>query len=126
VYPPDLRYTKEHEWVRVLGGKALVGITEYAEKQLGDVVYVDLPKAGSPVHQFDTFGVIESVKAASDLYSPVSGTVARANGKLSSNPELVNSDAYGEGWLIEVDLSDPAEVGGLLNAQQYVDSLPKD
>jgi glycine cleavage system H protein len=101
----ERRYTKTHEWLTVDGKTATVGITDFAQAQLGDVVFLDLPKPGRKVSRGEAFGVIESVKAASDLYAPVSGTVAAVNDKLSSNPELVNSDPYGEGWLMKVELS---------------------
>jgi glycine cleavage system H protein len=101
----ERQYTKTHEWLTVDGKMATVGITDFAQAQLGDVVFLDLPKAGRKVSRGEAFGVIESVKAASDLYAPVTGTVAAVNDKLSSNPELVNSDPYGEGWIMKVELS---------------------
>jgi len=101
----ERRYTKTHEWITVDGKTATVGITDFAQAQLGDVVFLDLPKPGRKVGRGEAFGVIESVKAASDLYAPVTGTVAAVNDKLSSNPELVNSDPYGEGWIMKVELS---------------------
>jgi glycine cleavage system H protein len=101
----ERRYTKTHEWLTVDGKTATIGITDFAQAQLGDVVFLDLPKAGRKVSRGEAFGVIESVKAASDLYAPVTGTVAAVNDKLSSNPELVNSDPYGEGWILKVELS---------------------
>jgi glycine cleavage system H protein len=101
----ERRYTKTHEWLTVEGKTATVGITDFAQAQLGDVVFLDLPKPGRKVSRGEAFGVIESVKAASDLYAPVTGTVAAVNDKLSSNPELVNSDPYGEGWIMKVELS---------------------
>jgi glycine cleavage system H protein len=117
--PADLRYTKDHEWVRVDGDTATIGVTDFAANQLGDVVFVDLPAAGKPVEQFATFGVVESVKAVSDLYAPVSGEVTEVNGELGANPELVNSDPYGAGWMIKVKLGDAAQVGELLDAAGY-------
>ena len=117
--PSDLRYTKDHEWVRVEGDTATIGVTDYAANQLGDVVFVDLPTAGKAVEQFGTFGVVESVKAVSDLYAPVSGEVIEVNGELGSNPELVNSDPFGAGWMIKVRLGDAAQVGELLDAAGY-------
>ena len=117
--PSDLRYTKDHEWVRVEGDTATIGVTDYAANQLGDVVFVDLPTAGKAVEQFGTFGVVESVKAVSDLYAPVSGEVIAVNGELGSNPELVNSDPFGAGWMIKVRLGDAAQVGELLDAAGY-------
>ena len=117
--PTDLRYTKDHEWVRVDGDTATIGVTDFAASQLGDVVFVDLPAAGKAVEQFATFGVVESVKAVSDLYAPVSGEVTEVNGELGGNPELVNSDPFGAGWMIKVKLGDAAQVGELLDAAGY-------
>lgn len=117
--PADLRYTKDHEWVRVDGDTATIGVTDFAASQLGDVVFVDLPAAGKAVEQFATFGVVESVKAVSDLYAPVSGEVTEVNGELGANPELVNSDPFGAGWMIKVKLGDAAQVGELLDAAGY-------
>lgn len=125
MYPQDLRYTREHEWIRVEGDRGVVGITAYAQEQLGDVVYVELPKVGANVQDGKTFGVVESVKTASDLYAPVSGTVAEVNEKLVDRPELVNQDPYGEGWMIVVKMSDPSQVGALLSASDYGAILPK-
>lgn len=115
----DLRYTKDHEWVKLDGDVATIGVTDFAANQLGDVVFVDLPAVGRAVEQFSTFGVVESVKAVSDLYAPVSGEVTEVNGALASKPELVNSDPYGEGWMIKVRVADPAQVGELLDAAAY-------
>jgi len=117
--PTELRYTKDHEWVRVDGDVATVGITEYASKQLGDIVFVELPDPGRTFEQFATFGVVESVKAVSDLFAPVSGEVTEANSALAGAPELVNSDPFGEGWMIRVRLGGPAEVDDLLDAAAY-------
>jgi glycine cleavage system H protein len=117
--PTDRRYTKDHEWVRVDGDTATIGVTDFAANQLGDVVFVDLPKAGTSVEQFATFGVVESVKAVSDLYAPLSGEVLEINGDLGSNPELVNSDPFGEGWMMKVKVADAAQVGELLDAAGY-------
>jgi glycine cleavage system H protein len=117
--PSDLRYTKDHEWVRVDGDVATVGITEYAASQLGDIVFVELPDAGRSLEQFAAFGVVESVKAVSDLFAPLTGTVAEANGALTGAPELVNSEPYGEGWMIRLTLTAPAEVDELLDATAY-------
>ena len=117
VYPEDLRYTEEHEWARIEGDRARVGITDYAQEQLGDIVYVDLPEVGTKVSGGDTFGEIESTKSVSDLYSPVTGTVVARNEELDANPELVNADPYGQGWLIEVEMDQ--EPSGLLDAQGY-------
>ena len=117
--PSDLRYTKDHEWVRVEGETATIGVTDFAATQLGDVVFVDLPEVGRKVDQFATFGVVESVKAVSDLYAPVSGEVVEVNGDLGSKPELVNSDPFGGGWMIRVKVGDAAQLGELLDAAAY-------
>lgn len=117
--PADLRYTKDHEWVKVDGDVATIGVTDFAAHQLGDVVFVDLPQVGRTVEQFATFGVVESVKAVSDLYAPVSGEVVEVNGDLSGQPELVNSDPFGGGWMIRVRVADAAQVGELLDAAAY-------
>jgi glycine cleavage system H protein len=117
--PTDLRYTKDHEWVRVDGDEATVGITEYAAGQLGDIVFVELPDAGKNLAQHATFGVVESVKAVSDLFAPVSGEVLATNDALTGTPELVNGQPYGDGWMIRVRLADPTEADGLLDAAAY-------
>ena len=118
-YPDDLRYSKEHEWVRVEDDTATIGITSFAADELGDVVFIELPEVGATLTQFGTFGVIESVKAVSDLYAPVSGEVTEVNEGLRDAPELLNSDAFGEGWIAKVRLSDPAEVDSLMDAEAY-------
>lgn len=117
--PADLKYTEDHEWLKREGELARVGITSFAQDQLGDVVYVDVPAVGAAVRAGKPFGVVESVKAASDLLSPISGTVAEVNGALLDRPELVNSDPYGEGWMIVVAPADAAEIDGLLDADAY-------
>jgi len=117
--PPELRYTTDHEWVRVDGDTATIGITDFAAQQLGDVVFVDLPPAGTKLEQFGTFGVVESVKAVSDLYAPVTGEVREANQDLSAKPELINSDPYGAGWMIRVAIANAAQVDSLLDAAAY-------
>jgi glycine cleavage system H protein len=117
--PQDLRYSKEHEWVRIEGDVAVIGITDFAAEQLGDIVFVELPQVGRTVAQGDTVGVIESVKAVSDLFCPISGDVAETNGELSGKPELVNSDPFGAGWLIRVAVSDKADLDRLLDAAAY-------
>jgi glycine cleavage system H protein len=117
--PADRRYTKEHEWVRVEDDLGTIGITDYAQDQLGDIVYVDLPSPGTPVKQLEKLGEIESVKAVSDLYSPVSGEVAEVNQEVNDRPEVVNQSPYEDGWLLRVRLADPAEVESLLSAEQY-------
>jgi glycine cleavage system H protein len=117
--PTDLRYTKDHEWVRVDGEVATMGITAYASEQLGDIVFVELPDPGRVLEQFAAFGVVESVKAVSDLFAPVSGEVTEANPDLAANPELVNSDPHGAGWMVRIHLSDPAQVEDLLDPDAY-------
>jgi glycine cleavage system H protein len=117
--PSDLRYTKDHEWVRLDGDEATVGITEYAAGQLGDIVFVELPPAGRGLAQFAAFGVVESVKAVSDLFAPLTGEVTAANDALAGSPELVNSDPYGEGWMVRLKLTAPDEVDELLDATAY-------
>nr|WP_245574264.1 glycine cleavage system protein GcvH [Desulfovirgula thermocuniculi] len=116
---PNLRYTREHEWLLVEGGRGRVGITDYAQESLGDVVYVELPGVGDKVVQGEPFGVVESVKAASDLYAPVSGVVVEVNEALKESPELVNRDPYGEGWMILVEMADEGELEKLLTAEEY-------
>ena len=117
--PSDRRYTKEHEWVRVEDNMGTVGITDYAQDQLGDIVYVDLPSPGTHVKQLEKLGEIESVKAVSDLYSPVSGELVEVNQGVNDRPELVNQSPYEEGWLVRLRLADPAELDNLLTAKQY-------
>jgi glycine cleavage system H protein len=117
--PPDLKYTKEHEWAKIEGDRARVGITAYAQEQLGDVVFVELPKVGATVTQHKGFGVVESVKAVSDLFAPLSGKVVEVNAELSKGPELVNQDPYGRGWMIVIVLANVAEQANLLTAAQY-------
>jgi glycine cleavage system H protein len=118
-YPADLRYTKEHEWAKVDGARARVGITHFAQDQLGDVVFVELPRVGAQVRAMQTFGVVESVKAVSDLFAPLSGRVAEVNEGLVTTPEQVNKDPYGAGWMLVIELADPKEVEALLTAAQY-------
>ena len=122
-YPAELRYTREHEWAKIEGKRARVGITHYAQDQLGDVVFVELPKVGAKVTQLKTFGVVESVKAVSDLFAPVSGVVVEVNQELTQQPERVNRDPYGTGWLVVVELSNPAEAEKLMSAPQYEEFL---
>ena len=117
--PTDLRYTKDHEWIRVDGDVATVGVTAYAADQLGDIVFVELPDPGRVLEQFAAFGVVESVKAVSDLFAPVSGEVTEANPDLAANPELVNSDPYGAGWMVRLRLSDPGQVDDLIEPDAY-------
>jgi glycine cleavage system H protein len=120
MYPPDLKYTKDHEWVRLAGADARVGITDYAQKQLGDVVYLELPPVGRTLKKGDVFGTIESVKAVSELYSPVSGEVTEVNAALAQNPENVNKDPHGS-WMIALKVNDAGESSELLDARQYSD-----
>jgi glycine cleavage system H protein len=117
--PSDLRYTKEHEWVRVEGDVATVGITQHAADQLGDIVFVELPEPGRVLAQFATFGVVESVKAVSDLFAPVAGEVLEGNASLLATPEVVNSDPYGTGWMLRIRLSDRSQLEHLLDAAAY-------
>ena len=117
--PAELRYSKEHEWVRVQGDRAVIGITAHAANELGDVVFVDLPQVGATLKQFAVFGAVESVKAVSDLFSPISGSVLARNEALSAAPESINADPYGSGWLLEIQIGDPAELDLLLDAAGY-------
>ena len=119
VIPADLRYTKDHEWVRVEGDQATIGITQFAADQLGDVVFVELPEVGRTLDQFATFGVVESVKAVSDLFAPVSGEVRETNDALSATPELVNSDPYGDGWMVRLRVKNGGETEALLGPDEY-------
>jgi glycine cleavage system H protein len=119
MYPENFRYTKEHEWVLVEGDTGTIGITDHAQDELGDIVYVDLPKAGARVEQGKSLGSVESVKAVSDIYSPVSGEVADVNHALADAPETLNSDPHGAGWLVKIRLSAPAELDGLMSAADY-------
>ncbi|MBM3724754.1 MAG: glycine cleavage system protein GcvH [Acidobacteria bacterium] len=118
-YPENFRYTKEHEWVSVGGETSRIGITDHAQKELGDIVYVDLPKVGAALSPGAAFGSVESVKAVSDIYAPVSGEVLAVNEALAATPETLNSDAHGDGWLVEVRLANAGELGGLMTAAQY-------
>jgi glycine cleavage system H protein len=117
--PDDLRYSKEDEWIRVEGDEGVIGITDYAQDALSDIVYVELPDTGTAVSAGDSVGVVESVKAAADLYAPVSGEVTAVNDKVGDTPELLNSDPYGEGWLLRLRLTDPAEIDNLMDAAAY-------
>ena len=119
--PDDRRYSREHEWVRVDGSVAIIGITSFAADELGDIVYVELPEVGASLAQFASFGVVESVKAVSDLFSPVSGDVSEVNDDLRSSPELLNSDPFGAGWIAKVTLTDAAELEKLLDATSYAE-----
>ncbi|MDQ3690220.1 MAG: glycine cleavage system protein GcvH [Chloroflexota bacterium] len=121
-HPDNLRYSKEHEWVRADGSRATIGITSYAADELGDVVFVELPEVGATLTQFGTFGVVESVKAVSDLFAPVSGEVVEVNEALRDAPELLNTDAYGEGWIAKVELTDTHQLDGLMDAAAYAEA----
>ena len=118
-FPDDVRYTREHEWAREQGGVVTVGITGYATDQLGDVVFVELPDVGRKLEAGKTFGVVEAVKTVSDLYAPLAGEVVEVNSALSDNPAVVNSDPYGQGWMVKIKLADPAAFAGLLSSAAY-------
>ena len=117
--PQENRYTKEHEWTKIEGNKTRIGITAYAQEHLGDIVFVDLPAIGKSLERGEVLLVVESVKSASDIYAPVSGTVVTVNDALNSAPELVNKDPYGEGWMVELELTNPAQTQDLLSAEEY-------
>ena len=123
MYPENLRYTKEHEWVKVDGDVGVIGITDHAQKELGDIVYVDLPKVGAAVEAGKSLGSVESVKAVSDIYAPVSGEVVEVNGLLTSAPEKLNEDPHGEAWLVKLKLSTPGEINSLMSAADYLKYL---
>lgn len=119
MYPSDFNYTKDHEWVKIEGDKATIGITDFAQKQLGDIVYVELPKVGTHLDVHQSIGVIESVKAVSDVYSPISGEVIQVNEDLSNSPELINQDPHGKGWIIRVKVENKTDVDKLMTAADY-------
>lgn len=119
VFPDDIKYTKEHEWVKVDGKIATVGVTDYAQEQLGDIVYVELPDDNELVSKGDAFGVVESVKSVSDVNAPVSGKVVEKNDPLKDNPETINEDAYNEGWIAKIEMSDPSDLDDLMDAAEY-------
>jgi len=119
MYPEDLRYTREHEWARGEGDRATIGITDYAQEALGDIVYVDIPPAGTAVTAGERFGEVESTKSVSDIYSPVSGTIVDRNDELDKNPEIINSDPYGRGWLVVVEVAGTGRAEGLMDAEAY-------
>jgi glycine cleavage system H protein len=121
--PENLRYTKDHEWIRLDGDAATVGITDHAQEELGDIVYVELPKPGARLEQASSFGSVESVKAVSDIYAPVSGEVTGVNAALAESPEKVNDDPYGDGWLIQIKLSSPGQLDGLMTPAQYIEYI---
>ena len=124
-FPADLKYTKDHEWIRVEGDVAYVGITDYAQSELGEIVFVDITTEGETVAKEEVFGTIEAVKTVSDLFMPVGGEVLEVNAELEDQPELVNEDAYGKGWIIKVAVSDPAELEGLMSAAEYEQMIAK-
>ena len=118
-FPAELKYTKDHEWIRVEGNEAYVGITEFAQRELGDIVYIDIPSMGQEVSKDAVFGAVEAVKTVSDLFMPISGTVTEKNDKLDSQPELVNTDPYGDGWMVKITLQSADEVNSLLSSADY-------
>ncbi len=118
-FPSELKYTKDHEWVSVSGSEATIGITDFAQRELGDIVYIDINSVGTEVATEEVFGTVEAVKTVSDLFMPLTGTVLEINGDLNDNPELVNSDPYGKGWMVKVTIKDVAELDGLLSADDY-------
>lgn len=123
--PQELKYTKDHEWIKIEGTTATIGITDFAQGELGDIVYVDISSVGQDFNQHDVFGTVEAVKTVSDLYMPISGKVTEFNKALESAPEKVNSDPYGEGWMVKVSVKNAAEVDGLLTADQYKELIGK-
>ena len=118
-FPSELKYTKDHEWIRVEGSDAYIGITEFAQRELGDIVYVDITSKGKEVNREDVFGTVEAVKTVSDLFMPLTGTVNETNPALDSQPELVNTDPYGQGWMVKISIKDASEIAGLLSAEAY-------
>lgn len=118
-FPSELKYTKDHEWIRVEDNQAVVGITEFAQRELGDIVYVDINTVGEEIKKEDVFGTVEAVKTVSDLFMPINGRIAEFNKKLDTNPELVNSDPYGEGWMVKIDISEQGDLDNLLSAEEY-------
>jgi len=118
-FPAELKYTKDHEWIKVNGDTAVVGITEFAQRELGDIVYIDINSVGKEVAKDEVFGTVEAVKTVSDLFMPVTGTVTEINAALDKSPELVNSDPYGDGWMVKLTLADASQVDGLLSADDY-------
>lgn len=118
-FPAELKYTKDHEWIKVDGDTAFIGITEFAQRELGDIVYIDISSVGKEVAKEEVFGTVEAVKTVSDLFMPLTGTVTEINPALDSQPELVNSDPYGEGWMVKITIKDASEIDGLLSADAY-------
>lgn len=125
-FPDDLKYSKEHEWVLIEGSVATIGITDYAQEQLGDIVFVELPALGDKVSKDDAFGVVESVKSVNDVYAPISGKVLEVNDDLPENPEMVNDDPYGDGWMIKIELTDEEELEDLMTADEYKDYVAEE
>jgi len=121
--PNELKYTKDHEWIKVTGSEALIGITDFAQKELGDIVYVEIETEGEALGPGDVFGTVEAVKTVSDLFMPISGKVVEINSNLESTPEIVNTDPYGEGWMIKIEISDTSEVDNLLGPDEYKDLI---
>ncbi|ACU06021.1 MULTISPECIES: glycine cleavage system protein GcvH [Pedobacter] len=118
-FPSELKYTKDHEWVKIEGNEAFIGITDFAQRELGDIVYIDINTVGDEVAKDDVFGTVEAVKTVSDLFMPLTGTILEVNAALNDNPELVNTDPYGQGWMVKVTVSDAAQAEGLLTADAY-------
>ena len=118
-FPEDLKFSKEHEWVRISGNIATIGVSDYAQDQLGEVVFIELPDEGEEFEKDDAFGVIESVKSVNDIYAPLTGRIVDVNDPVVDSPEIVNEDPYGEGWLVKIELSDPKELGELMSAKDY-------
>jgi glycine cleavage system H protein len=124
-FPDNLKYTAEHEWIRVEGENGFVGITDYAQGELGDIVYVDVPAAGANVEKGKSFGTIEAVKAVSDIYAPVSGKIVEVNPEIKDHPEVINKDPYGAGWMVKISISEPAQADTLLDSQAYKSLIGK-
>jgi glycine cleavage system H protein len=122
-FPSELKYTKDHEWIRVNGNEAVVGITEFAQRELGDIVYIDINTIGAEVAKDEVFGTVEAVKTVSDLFMPLTGTVLELNEKLDSSPELVNQDPYGDGWMVKIEIKSTIEIESLLSADEYKDQI---
>jgi glycine cleavage system H protein len=122
-FPETLKYTKDHEWIKLEGNTATIGITEFAQRELGDIVFVDINAQGKNLGANEIFGTVEAVKTVSDLYLPVSGTITEVNGELEGNPEFVNQDPYGKGWMVKMTVNDPAEVDALLDAAAYTEMV---
>ena len=122
-FQAELKYTKDHEWIRIEAEQATIGITEFAQRELGDIVYVDINTVGEEIKREDVFGTVEAVKTVSDLFMPLSGRIAEFNKKLDTNPELVNSDPYGEGWMVKIEISDQSQLDNLLSAEEYQEQV---